>query len=237
MTHDDILDLAALGFERTLEPAQQEALDDHLRECASCRDEMERMDRAHGALTAWGAMSAPLPLTPSGPPSQSPSAAPGARRVPAWPWLAAASLVGLLAAGGAGFAVGRSSGQRDIAAASQDPAADAGTIFTLLLEEPASAWPPVDGGMRPGYVAWRDSLAAAGRFAGGARFVPDAGWYVTSAGDALPTGALASDARPAPNYSGYFLVRARDYAEAVAIARGSPHLAFGGILVRGPAAP
>jgi hypothetical protein len=34
------------------------------------------------------------------------------------------------------------------------------------------------------------------------------------------------------NYSGYFVIRAQNYDEAVAIARTSPHLQFGGILVR-----
>jgi hypothetical protein len=236
--HEEMLERAVLNLEQTLTPEEQVALDAHFRECAACREEWARMREAHGALTAWGAESAPQPVPhatrPSAPSGGVPRAAP---RVPprVWPWLAAASMLGILAGGGAGFSLGRGAGASS--GTTSDATVDARPLFTLLLEEPRTAWPPTDGGMRPGYVAWRDSLDASGVWAGGARFVPDAGWYVAPSGDALPTDAFAPEARIAPNYSGYFLVRARDYAEAVAIARGSPHLAFGGILVRGPASP
>jgi hypothetical protein len=89
--------------------------------------------------------------------------------------------------------------------------------------------------MRPGYVEWRDSLLARDQFIGGDRFSTDGGWYVAR-GLAQPVESLTT-AGGGVNYSGYFVVRARDYAKAVEIAKGSPHLNHGRILVRRSSPP
>jgi len=83
--------------------------------------------------------------------------------------------------------------------------------------------------MRSGYLEWRDSLDARGQFLGGERLAEDDGFYVARGGAVLRP--AATPARLV-NYSGLFLVRAKDYDEALGIAAQSPHLQYGGILVR-----
>jgi predicted anti-sigma-YlaC factor YlaD len=229
--HEDFLLRATLNLEQALDASAQAELASHLESCAECREEWQRMRVAHGALAAWGAQPVPATSVPGAAVPATPIAAvrasrPTGRGVP-WTWLAAASLAGIVLGAGGGFAVGTAR-----SAPSPEPIVAARPVYALLLEEPATAWPPTDGGMRPGYVAWRDSLDAAAVFAGGDRFVSDAGWYVSRDGIALPADGVAEEIRRAPNYSGYFLVYAANDEEAIAIARSSPHLAFGGILLR-----
>jgi hypothetical protein len=219
--HNEFIALAIRKFDSPLDPAGHRALADHLASCEVCRAEVTTLREAHDALRSWGSERAPVPVPPSlqAPPS-------GAKW---WPGLIAAGVAGLVIGAAGGFSAGR----RDTSPAVMPAAvADGRTSFTLLLEEPAGSWPPVAPDMRPGYVDWRDSLASRGQLLTGQRFSADGGWYLARGGVSQPAESMTSTARGMVNYSGFFVIRARDYLEAVAIAQGSPHLQFGGILVR-----
>jgi hypothetical protein len=76
------------------------------------------------------------------------------------------------------------------------------------------------------YAAWARSLGAGGRIVAGEKLKDDA--VVLSsrdAGVAIETETVASD-EVAPR--GYFVIRARDLDEAIAIAKDCPHLKHGG---------
>lgn len=218
--HNEFIALAIRDFDYPLDPDGRRALTDHLASCDDCRAEVTTLREAHDALRSWGSERAPVPV------SAAPLAVPSGSKW--WPSLIAAGVVGLLIGGAGGFSAGR----RDVSSA-RTAVADGRATFTLLLEEPAGSWPPVAPEMRPRYGEWRDTLVARGQAFTGQRFSADGGWYVAQGGGgARPAEALATTTRGMVNYSGYFVIRARDYAEAVAIAQGSPHLQFGGILVR-----
>jgi hypothetical protein len=218
--HDEFIALAIREFDYPLDPDQRQVLADHLATCDACRDEVIMLRDAHLALRSWGSEQAPSPV--SAPPQPVPASARW------WPSLIAATLAGVLIGAAGGFSLGRQGTPEPSPAIAADGRAE----FTLLLEEPAGSWPPVAPEMRQGYVDWRDSLSARGLFATGDRFSSDGGWYVATNGSAQPAEAMASVPRGMVNYSGYFVIRAQNYDEAVAIARTSPHLQFGGILVR-----
>jgi hypothetical protein len=220
--HDEYIALAIQDFNYPLDPDRRRTIADHLAICDDCRAEVALLGEAHEGLNSWGSEKAPLPLKPV-------STNPMPRVTPTfWPALVAAVAAGILLGAAGGYTVGRS------ATAVVDQGAGvptSGSLFTLFLEEPAGTWPPVAGDMRPGYVEWRDSLVARGQFNGGDRFSADGGWYIARGGVAQPAESLVI-ARDRVNYSGYFVIQARDYAQAVEIAKGSPHLNYGGILVR-----
>lgn len=222
MIHDEYIALAIQDLNYPLDPDRRRTLADHLATCDDCRTEIALLGEAHDGLKSWASEKAPVPLRPASP-------NPMPRVTPTfWPALIAAGVAGILLGAAGGYAAGRSA----TVAADQGPGVPASSpLFTLFLEEPAGTWPPVAGDMRPGYVEWRDSLVARGQFTGGDRFSTDGGWYIARGGAAQPAESLAI-ARERVNYSGYFVIHARDYADAVRIAKGSPHLNHGGILVR-----
>jgi hypothetical protein len=139
--------------------------------------------------------------------------------------VAAAALIGVLA-GALGFGVGRLTGAGSRSATSTTFAADSSLhSYLLLLEEPA--WPPEQPLTRNGYGEWARMIAAESRFGGAEKLTEEPGFRVTMAGAARPVGAE----RP-PNISGWYIVQARSYDEAIEWARRGPHLAYGSILVR-----
>ncbi len=151
----------------------------------------------------------------------------GLIRAPAWRrWAAvAAAAVVTLALG---FAAGRFS--RPPASAAEDSAR-----FVLLLydtaERDASRSPEQERRLSAEYTAWAGELARAGRFV--------AGDPIHGEGRMLRQLDRRIEARPAGPEAGgeivvgYFMIRARDHAEAVEIARECPHLKYdGGVLVR-----
>ncbi|MBX3174569.1 MAG: hypothetical protein KF709_09140 [Gemmatimonadaceae bacterium] len=222
MTHEECLERCVEGLVAALDAPTRSAVDAHLAGCAECRGEWKQMQAADAALRSWGDVPAP-PAAPA------PVPRPLAPRA-VWPRMLAAGLVGLVL-GAAG--VSRFTPPPPLPPA---PAPDTRSVYALFLEEPLVPDAPSYAQMRPGYVPWMDSLDAAGVFAGGARFDGSAGWFVAPGGAAMPLGELPAGTRHEATYSGFFLVRANSYAEAVEIARHSPHLDYGGILVRGRAA-
>ncbi len=152
----------------------------------------------------------------------------GLIRAPAWRrWLpAAAAAVMILALG---FAAGRFSLQPVPATADDSPR------FVLLLydtpEREASRAPELERRLSAEYGAWADQLGDDGRFV--------AGDPIHGEGRMLRRLDEKVEAQPAGTEAGgeivvgYFMIRARDHAQAVEIAKACPHLKYdGGVLVR-----
>ncbi len=220
MTHDQASALALRGIDSQLPEHERSELAAHLEACTTCRAEVERLRAADGALRAWGAEQAPAPPNTT-PPFRSDARLSGRRW---WPVATAAAIVGVALGAVGGYAAG----SRAAIHPATQTVADSRPTFALLLEEPAGQWPPRFAAARPGYIEWRDSLELQGHFVGGERLSVDAGRYIAM-GDS--TGSV-STAPTGANFSGFFTIRARDYDEAVRIARASPHLRYGGVLVR-----
>ncbi len=89
--------------------------------------------------------------------------------------------------------------------------------YVLLVHDDLPA-PPDAATLHAEYAAWASDLATRGRLAGGEE-LSDA-----------PILVAAEGARTASRVGGYFLLTARDEAEALAIARDCPHLRHGGTL-------
>ena len=151
----------------------------------------------------------------------------GLIHAPAWRrWAAVAAVA--LAALAAGFAAGRF-GPAPVSTAEDSPR------FVLLLydtpEREAARSPELERQLAQEYGAWAQQLGTAGRFVAGdpihgeGRMLRHQGGRV----EALPAGVEAGG----EIVVGYFMIRARDHAEAVEIAKECPHLKYdGGVLVR-----
>jgi hypothetical protein len=70
------------------------------------------------------------------------------------------------------------------------------------------------------YRDWAVSLASDGRLAGANKLTDEPGRWIS--------GSPAGEIRTRSDVSGYFLVNASDYDEAIEIARASPHIGYGG---------
>jgi hypothetical protein len=221
VTHDEAQALWLLADEGAIDPAKQSALQDHLAACNECRVAVDSLAAADQALRAWGEARLPAPSTPVTPLTP-------ARSRPWIPVALAAALAGITFGSVGGYLAGSRVAATPVRTATAPT--DTRATFVLLLEEPASQWPPTTALARPGYFEWMDSLMVRGQYEDGLRLAEDDGWYLPREGaPAIPAGD-----RPASsgNFSGMFVIRARDYDEAVAIARASPHLNYGGVLVR-----
>lgn len=129
----------------------------------------------------------------------------------AW-WLAAALLAGVLL-GGAGATL--------LSRAGSTPA---GEQFLLLLHaNPGSTIEPERlQGIVAEYFAWAGQLAREDRLVSAEKLADDGGRWITA------QGVASVDA--AQTIGGFFLIRADNYEAAVATARQSPHLRYGGTI-------
>lgn len=221
MSHDDeILDLLPSVLDGTASPEERERVQRHLDESASSRAKASMMRLAHEALLADGARAAHA-AQPVRPPSPLDRRTPPARR--RWD---AAVLTGVLGVA-LGFFAGSRPGEPDAPSAGVPGLQE----YVLLLEETPDTWPPDAPLNRPGYIEWGAELVEAG-VAGagiGRRLQEDDGIYLASDGSAIPAGERPPSVS---NFSGWFVVRAASYEDALALARRSPHLDWGGILIR-----
>ncbi|HEX9564626.1 MAG TPA: zf-HC2 domain-containing protein [Gemmatimonadaceae bacterium] len=222
MTHEEAQALWLLAGDDGTDPGRRREVESHVASCPACRAEIDRLEATDEALREWGATSMPAPERSA--PGQS---VPIGDR-PWWPMALAAALAGITLGLAGGFAAGRRGPERSVVSA-PIAALDSLPRFVLMLEEPTGQWPPSGPLMRPGYFEWMDSLVARGQYADGLRLSEDDGWYLPAGGAPMPASARAASSA---NFSGFFVIRARDYDEAVAIAGGSPHLAYGGVLIR-----
>lgn len=219
MTDRHVADEAVAYLSGELAPDRRTAVERHLSVCAQCRAELEMTSLALSALADW-------PRDPRLSPQLEQRLVAGFGRPR--PWVLARRLAAVLAfalAGGAGFAAGRAT------APTGDPSGAAladttlGT-YLLLLEE--SEWPQRRPSGREGYAAWARTLRAEHRLVNAEKLTDEPGFRVQ------PTGRVSRPEEsccPA-NVSGWFLLRARTYDDAIALARRGPHLRYGSVLVR-----
>jgi hypothetical protein len=77
------------------------------------------------------------------------------------------------------------------------------------------------------YVAWRTALEKQGRLAGGEKLRDEGGRHLSGFGAELKV-VDGPFAEAAEVIGGYFTVEARDYDDAVEVAKSCPHLRYGG---------
>ncbi len=124
-------------------------------------------------------------------------------------WRVAAAML-LLAAGAA---LGRATGRAETAHSPAAAAAHADAQYVLLLYEPASFNGGPHEALAREYSAWARAL--------GARFV---------SGEALGEARVLGGTAPPSEPTGFFLVRAASFDDAVMLARDCPHLRRGGVV-------
>ena len=199
----------------------------HLRVCTACQREFDAVRIGLDAVAAW-------PRDPALPEHVAQRIVECARssRTPRGLGLlgrpAVAALIAGIACGLGGFALGRAGADARPDGATPPSASVDSTLksFILLLEE--RTWPPPAPLVRSGYRDWSRAIAAQARYVGAQKLTDEAGYRVESDGRAVRP---ESSQRP-PNVSGWYIVRARSYDEAIEWARRGPHLAYGSVLVR-----
>jgi hypothetical protein len=134
-------------------------------------------------------------------------------RVPRWAYPAAAATLALVLA--LGFLAGRWT--------ARSPATPGERYLLLLVGDPSFGDRDMERRFYDEYSSWGGRLAAAGRLLNAAR-LDDARPSLSWEGGAV---ALAHEA-PGAGVSGFFLIRAQDEQEALALARDCPHLKYGG---------
>jgi hypothetical protein len=94
------------------------------------------------------------------------------------------------------------------------------TTFMLLVRGDERMQAPVSGdALVREYMDWASSLRERGRLVGANKLMDEPGRWVSTA---------AAETRLASDVSGYFLITAADYDEAIRIAEDSPHIRYGG---------
>ena len=214
----------------TLHPARLALVEAHLAACAACRAEFDAVGAGIAAVRGWSENQHLPPRLERRilAAVQQPTLAPSTRLT-----RVAASIIVALAAAAGGFALGRSTGAVDdarargsTAASTRSVADSAARTYLLLLEE--REWPPSAPLDRAGYREWARAIAERRRFVSAQKLTDDPGFRVRSSGEAVRP---EQSERP-PNVSGWYLVIAGSYEEAIAIARLGPHLRYGSVLVR-----
>lgn len=209
-----------------LAPAEVRQLQEHLATCDACRAEASGLEQTWADL---GRLAAPA-AGPSGvarladrlaPSHRGAGRAPGGRPRRAGPMigaLAASVVMGLLV----GYQIGQAGGEGAVVAPQ-------GSEFLLLLREPA-------GGLQVSgvsedelvgeYSAWGRALRDDGAWLDAARLEASPGRWVAG-----PQGRpVVPELAGAPFITGYFLVQMSDGDAALAAARQSPHLKYGGTI-------
>lgn len=210
MKCEHAVDLIVDSLLDELDDGERRELELHIQSCESCAAEAERM----GALwKGLGELSVP-PAAPHAAVVLGRRLATARRQYRYAPLLRAAAAVVLILLGGAGGYLLRGDG-----APRSVPAIGASTFLLLVRgEEPQG---PVTGdSLVREYQGWASSLAHQGRLMGANKLMDEPGRWISA-----PT---AGETRTRSDVSGYFLVSASGYDEAVEIAGSSPHIRYGG---------
>jgi hypothetical protein len=205
MTCERSVDLIIDALMDSLDDEEKERLEAHLRSCPSCAAEARALRWTWDGL---GRLEAPAATAP-GAPGRGPLAASGPRTSSIW--FRAAAAIALLLVGGAGGFWVRGSPESD------GPPVQSAFLFLVRGDEP-DATVPEETLIRE-YGAWATELAGEGRLLGGEKLTDGSGRWVSITGD---------ETRTRSDVSGFFVVAAADYAEAVEIAGASPHVRYGG---------
>ena len=137
-------------------------------------------------------------------------------------WLRMAAVIALaLGTGAVGYVLGARQGEEPAPPVAVER--DERPGFLLLLEEPIRPRGP----MRSGYSEWTRALAATRSMVSAAKLEHDPGVRVFADGT-----VQTPDPDDATSLSGFYLIRANSYEEAIEWARNGPHLDYGSILIR-----
>lgn len=213
---EHVVDRAESYTRGTLSPTDRAAIESHLETCDDCRSAFESIRVAIDALSSRTSSRAIDSRF-----ADRVVAAARSRRPTPLGYRVAAVVAFAVACGATGFVAGRTSSAPRLDTLGTDTTLHQ---FIMLLEEPV--WPPTAPLDRSGYREWVQTLAD--RFVGAEKLTEELGYRIERTGDAH----LAAPPPQSPNYSGWYVVKARSYAEAIALARRGPHLAYGSILVR-----
>ncbi len=219
MTEPHVAEEAIAYWSGELSPGRRAVVETHLSACPACRAEFDAVQVAMSGLSDWP-QDPRLPaaledrLIRSFRPSVS-------RR---WPQRVVAVLA-LALVGGAGFAAGRVTSPASVA---PRPSVADSTLNTYLLLLEEAEWPQRRPSGREGYSAWAGRLRAERRLVSAEKLTDEPGFRIQPTGRVLRPG----ESEPPANVSGWFLLRARTYDEAIALARSGPHLRYGSVLVR-----
>lgn len=206
-------DLVVDSLMDDLNPQDAERLEAHLASCGECAAAATEMRKL---WDEFGRLAVPTPLSPESM-VRFGRQLERSRRRPAWATgLKAAAAIALLIAGAA---LGRLLGG-DTPSATE---VRAGSDYILLVrgDEPDRRFPEAQ--LVAEYRAWANDLASRGAFVGGEKLADDSGRWVS-------TKERSAEEFSRSNVSGFFLIRASSYDEAVDLARQSPHVEYGGIL-------
>jgi hypothetical protein len=211
----------------SLSPGEASTLAAHLETCAACRTELA------GLRQLWDELAdLPAPVPPPGMAGafrqalgrEAGRGRPG--RVRRFGPAAAALVAGLVL----GYALRALMAGAPPAAPVRFSATGVERSFLLLLHEPEPAVPLSPQVMAPlvsEYAAWGRALRESGRLDDGAKLEDRTGLAVTEAGAAPLPFTPGSDV-----VSGFFLIRAHDYVDALRVIRDHPHLRRGTIELR-----
>jgi hypothetical protein len=223
MRCDELAELTIDYLSGALDEETRRATDEHLGSCAACRSELAELATVWGALGRLPAARPPADLALRF--RKALEASPEGRAARSSSWLArpaaqaAAALLVLGIGLAAGIAIQRATGAR------QERTADDGRHqFVLLLydtDEMRRLAPGEEARLVEEYSAWGRELAGAGDLVGGEKLAAEFRMLAAGSTGALTTPGLMG---------GFFIVKARTYEEAAAIARGCPHLAHGGTI-------
>ena len=102
--------------------------------------------------------------------------------------------------------------------------------FMLLLHDNPGAWPNVTPEEMQKiigeYIGWSEKLAKEGKIEGGRKLKDEGGKVVRAAGKSFNvTDGPYTETKEV--IGGYYLIKAKDYAEAVEIVKTCPHLKYG----------
>ncbi len=214
MNCETATDLVVDSLMDDLDPQDEEKLEGHLASCGECATAANEMRQLWDGL---GRLQVPTRPTPESM-VRFGRQLERSRRRPAWSTaLKAAAVVGLLLTGAA---LGRLVGVEAPGTAAT-PVGSTGYLLLVRGDEPDRQFPEAQ--LIAEYRAWAQDLARAGVLVGGEKLVDDAGRWVSTAdrSDAELHGSTVS---------GFFLIRAASYDEAVDLARQSPHVTYGGIM-------
>ncbi len=102
--------------------------------------------------------------------------------------------------------------------------------FMMLLHNE----PPTEGAYSPEdiqavvqkYQEWSEKMGAAGKLTGGNKLANDAGKVLRGTDNVSVVDGPFAETKEV--IGGYFILEAKDYAEAAELSKSCPHLAFGG---------
>jgi hypothetical protein len=216
MNCEHAVDLIIDSLLDELDDRQRVDLERHVQSCESCQAEAERLAAVWRGLGQVGlGLSEGRVRARSGGPS-----------VPRFgrhaPLLRTAAAIALILLGGAGgYLLGRDGSPAESADVGPAAAAPAGAERFLLLVRGEDPQGPVTGDrLVREYQAWAASLARQGRLVGANKLMDEPGRWISA--------PMVEETRRTSDVSGYFLISASGYDEAVAIAESSPHIKYGG---------